>query len=80
MCDMWDQSERVGEAMMTAANLNMATSFEILHEDDVWICDTGASSHSTKSLKGAINVRKEGAVSLGFAGKPVQATSTIDVP
>lgn len=77
---MWDESARVGEAMTAAANLSMATSFEILHEDDVWICDTGASSHSTKSRKGAINERSEGAVSLGFAGKPVQASSTIDVP
>ena len=58
----------------------MPTTFEILYEDDVWICDTGASSHSTNNKSGARNEKTSGSASLGHTGEAVKATSTIDLP
>ena len=60
--------------------MEMSTSFELLYSDDIWICDTGASSHSSKSNSGAKNVRSNGSQSLGHSGKAVEAISTMDLP
>ena len=53
--------------------LEMPISFDILTQDDIWICDTGASNNGTKCKKGAVNVRQGGCASLGHSGK-VQGT------
>lgn len=63
-----------------AAQLDMPVSFDLLYQDDIWICDTGASSHSSNSRSGAQNERKSGSTSLGHAGEAIEATSTIDLP
>ena len=60
--------------------MEMSTSFELLYSDDIWICDTGASSHSSKSNSGAKNVRSNGSQSLGHSGKAVEAISTMNLP
>ena len=64
---------------VSAMKLNMPISFELLGESDIWICDTGASSHSCGDNSGAINVRESGSTSLGHAGAAVQATHTFDL-
>ena len=53
------------EIEVSAAKLDMPTTFEILYEDDVWICDTGASSHSTNNKLGARNEKNSGSASVG---------------
>ena len=63
-----------------AAGMEMPVSLQILAQDDIWICDTGASSNGTFSKKGAKNIRKNGSSSLGQAGKALDAELTIDVP
>ena len=82
-----DESARNGELSeneekheVSAVELEMPTVFENLGESDVWICDTGASSHLTKDKKDAVHEKKSGSPSLGQAGKAVKATSTIDLP
>ena len=60
--------------------MEMSTSFELLYSDDIWICDTGASSHSSKSNSGAKNVKQNGSQSLGHSGKAVEAISTMNLP
>jgi hypothetical protein len=65
------------EVMMT--KLDMRTPFEVLYKSDVWIGDTGLSSHSIYNTWGAMNKRQCGSVSLGNAGKAVKATTTINV-
>ena len=62
---------------VSAAKLYVPMSFEMLYDRDMWISDTGASSHSTNNKTGATNERKFGSASLGHAGKAVKATSTI---
>ena len=59
--------------------MEVPASFDILSEDDIWICDTGASSHSTHNKSGATNVRASGSTSLGHTGDALQATSTFDL-
>ena len=65
---------------VSATKLEIPASFEILYQNDIWICDTGASSHSTPYRLGARNERASGSASLGHAGEAVKATSTIDLP
>ena len=65
---------------MAATKLDMPKSFEMLYQTDIWICDTGASSHSTNNKIGAENERRSGSASLGHAGEAIEATLTIDLP
>ena len=59
--------------MATADQLEMPVSFELLKQKDIWICDTGASTHSTYNKEGATNERQTGSASLGHAGTAVKA-------
>ena len=54
-------------------------SFDVLFEEDVFICDSGASNHSSKSKVGARNERPTNSSSLGHAGEAVEAECTIDL-
>ena len=64
----------LGEVMVTPA------TFEVLRNDEVWICDTGASSHSTFSGRGGVNSREAGAATIGATGEAVLADSRVDIP
>ena len=45
-----------GEAVEASAmGLEMPVSFALLAHEDIFICDTGASSHATNSKEGATN-------------------------
>ena len=57
-----------------------SASLARLKAEDIWICDSGASNHSTWSKKGARNEKETGSVSIGHTDTAVTATSTIDVP
>lgn len=70
-----------GEAVEASAmGLEMPVSFALLAHEDIFICDTGASSHATNSKKGATNIRMNGSSSLGHAGEAVETKMTIDIP
>ena len=58
----------------------MPSSFELLYSGDIWICNTGASSHLGKSNCGATNVKSNGSQSLGHSGKSMEAMNTMDLP
>ena len=51
----------------SAMGLEMPVSFALLAQEDIFICDTGASSHATNNKKGATNIRMDGSSSLGHA-------------
>ena len=74
-----ESAVRKGETEMSAAKLEVPMRFEMLYESDIWIGDSGASSHSTNIKTGAVNKRQFGSASLGHMGEAVEATSTIDV-
>ena len=65
---------------MSASQLTIPTSFAVLQQIDIWICATGASSHSTNNSSGGQNVKDTGIASLGHAGEALKATKTIDLP
>ena len=71
---------QIKEVEMALSTIMVPESIDILQEDDVWICDTGASSHSSKSDKGVRSVKESNSTSVGHAGSVVKATSTIEVP
>ena len=68
------------ELEASIVKMEMPSSFELLYSDDIWICDTGASSHSSKSNRGAMNVTANGSQSLGHSGKAMEATNTMKLP
>ena len=65
---------------LSVAKMEMPRSFKVLYESDIWICDTGASSHSTNNATGAKNVQDSGSPSLGHTGEAMNAVKTIDAP
>ena len=67
-------------AEVSAVELDMPATFEVLKEPDIWICDTGASCHSTYSLLGATNIRSSGVSTVGHTGEPITTTKTINIP
>ena len=52
----------------------------ILRQEDVRICDTGASTHVTRYNVGAKNVRDTMMYSLGHSGSAMESTALIDIP
>ena len=53
---------------ISAGKLEIPTAFEVLYHNNIWICDTVASSHSTNIRLGAQNERDSGSASLGHSG------------
>ncbi len=68
---------RVDIMALQAKKSNM---MEILCNKNVWICDTGASTHVTWSSKCARNVHEECTMSLGHTGGAVEATAIMNIP
>ena len=71
---------RLEDGEVSAAQLTIPTSFAVLQQTDIWICDNGTSSHSTNNSYGGQNVKDTGSASLGHAGEALKATKTIDLP
>lgn len=65
---------------MLLAAMGNGDSFDLLRDDSVWICDTGASNHSSNSKVGARNERQTYSSSLGHAGEAVEAKCVVDLP
>ena len=45
--------------------MDVSLTFKLLYLDDIWICDSGALSHSSKSKRGAKNMKESSDQSLG---------------
>ena len=71
---------RLEDREVLASQLKIPTSFAVLQQTDIWICDTGASSHSTNNSSGGPNVKDTGSASLGHAGEALKATKNMDLP
>ena len=67
-----------GSTEIIAAGLETAPQ-EVLRKPHTWICDSGASCHSTNNLQGTSNVRRGGVSTVGHAGAAVNATHTVDI-
>ena len=64
---------------VTALQAEKGNTLDILCDENVWICDTGASMHVTWNSKCARNVHEEGTMSLQHTGGTVEATAIIDI-
>jgi hypothetical protein len=52
----------------------------ILHQENMWISDTGASTLITWNNKGARNVCDSQMLSLGHTGEAIKINTVIDIP
>ena len=76
---IWTEAEKLMAVEVANPDMEMPSSFEVLKESDVWICDSGASSHSTHCKMGGKNERAAGDPTLGQSGAAVSTTCTIDI-
>ena len=52
----------------------------MLRQENVWICNTGASTHVTWSSKGMRNVHDRMVYSLGHTGSAAESNALVDIP
>ena len=52
---------------LALGKMEIPATMDILKEEDVWICDTGASNHSTSSDAGARNRKDINSSSVGHS-------------
>jgi hypothetical protein len=74
----------MGNAQMTGIDVSSliaekGDTLEILRDESVWICDTGASTHVTWSSKCVRNIWKTQTYSLGHTKEAVEPTVTVVV-
>ena len=80
-CVLESEPDSVGPSTsinLMATAMEMPATMEILHSNDVWVCDTAASNHFTKSKDGAYNSRKTNGVSQGMTGGHVEVSLLMD--
>ncbi len=63
-----------------ALHAEKGNMMDILHYENVWICDTSASTHITWNSKCTRNVCEEHTMSLRHTGGAVEATAIMDIP
>jgi hypothetical protein len=51
-----------------------------LESRDIWIADTGTTSHVTKHTEGGRKHRQTNVWTCGFAGETIQPDSEMDIP
>jgi hypothetical protein len=53
---------------------------EVLKDEEIWVADSGATSHCSKSARGGTNVRAPSAAAQGITGPAIAAESKMDLP
>ena len=59
------------------ARAETGTAIDVLYEKDVFIADSGASSHSTFTKEGASEEKQDQTATIGHSGEAVESTSTL---
>jgi hypothetical protein len=62
------------------ADASFTTGAHILESKDIWIADTGATSHVTKHAEGGRKHRQTSVWMCGFAGETIQLDCKMDTP
>ncbi len=60
--------------------MNFTTGAHILESQDIWIADTGATSHVTKHTEGGTKRCQTSVRTHGFAGEIIQLDCEMDIP
>lgn len=58
--------------------MEMPTTMDILYSDDMWVCDTTASNHFSKSKNGAYNCQKTDVMSQEMASGNAKVSLLMD--
>ena len=65
---------------VTALQAEKGDIMAVLCNENVWICDMGASTHMTWSSKCMRNMHETQTLSLGHTREAVESTAMIDIP
>ena len=65
---------------LALGEMEIPATMDIVCEAGIWICNFGASSHSTNSSAGGKDTRETMRIRLGYIDEAVKVTSSIDVP
>ena len=75
------EGQATEEVMATQLSLSSSMSLRELKDNaEIWICDTGATTHSSFSNMGATNEIPSRSTSVGHHGEAVEAVSVMDLP
>ena len=55
-------------------------NIEVLKDEEIWVADSGATSHCSKNARGGINIREASAVAQGITGPAISDENEIDLP
>jgi hypothetical protein len=79
-----DDPPILGLSLSAVANVIADTTFttgvHILESQDIWIADTGATSHATKHIEGGRKHYQTNVWICGFARETIQADCEMDIP
>ena len=75
----FESAVNMGETEVSAGKLEIPMCFEMLYDGNIWIGDSGISSHSTNNKTSAVNEQLFGSASLGHNLKAMNATCNIDM-
>ena len=60
-------------------NVAIPGRLEVLKYEEIWVADSGATSHSSKSARGGTNVRAPSVAVQGITGPAMSAESKMDL-
>ncbi len=66
--------------MNVIADSTLPTGFHILESQDIWIANTGATSHVTKHARGGKKHHQKSVKTRGFAGETIEPACEMDIP
>ncbi len=79
--DAYDLDLSLSAVANVIADANFTTGAHILESQDIWIVDTGATSHVTKhTTEGGTKHCQTSVLTRGFAGETIQPDCKIDIP
>ena len=61
------------------SNIAIPGKMEVLKDEEIWVADSGATSHCSKSARGGTNVRAPSAAAQGITGPAVAAENEMDL-
>jgi hypothetical protein len=78
--DTYDLDLRISVVVNVIADATFTTGAHILESQDIWIADTGATSHLTKHAEGISKHCQTSVRTRGFAGETIQPDCKMDIP
>ena len=62
------------------SNVAIPGKLEVLKDEEIWVADSGTTSHCSKSARGGITVRQASVAVQGITGPAMSVESEMDLP